>query len=183
MTVSQEKFREIVFQLLFSFDVGQPTHEEMLKLMMKELSVTKNTVRQALERTDAVRSKLREIDPMIQAAAAKAYEFARIQLVEKNILRLALFELCFDEKIPPKVAINEAMRLAKKFSTPESALFVNAILDAIYKGLSGVPVDETRVVDGIAAMEGNEKIINEVLQDQRENTHAKRPEPDLLSDE
>jgi len=53
--------------------------------------------------------------------------------VERNILRLALYELCFIDDIPPKVSINEAVELAKKFGGKESAAFVNGILDRLWK--------------------------------------------------
>lgn len=182
MAVPQQKFREIVFQLLFSHDMGQPTDEDMLKLMVKELSVTKNVVREAQQRVESIIAKLDQIDPMIKANAV-TYEFSRIQVVEKNILRLALYELCYDERIPPKVAIVEAMRLAKKFSTPESALFVNAILDAIYKRKIGAPIDEKVMVTGIEAMEESEKIISEVLQDQKESQNAEHQRRDVISEE
>ena len=65
------------------------------------------------------------------------YDFDRIQTVTKNILRLAVFELFFDPSIPPKVAIAEAIRLSRKFSTPESAAFVNALLDHLYRQSRG----------------------------------------------
>lgn len=182
MAIPQQKFREIVFQLLFSYDMGQPAHEDMLRLMVKELSVTKNVVREAQQRVDRIVGMLDRIDPLIKATA-NTYEFSRIQLVEKNILRLALYELCYDEQIPPKVAIVEAMRLAKKFSTPESAHFVNAILDTIYKRQSGISVDEKVLLTSIETLEENEKKINEVLQNQQESPHAEDPESDSISEE
>ena len=75
------------------------------------------------------------------------------------------------------------MRLARKFSTPESALFVNAILDAIYHRKSGGSADEKVLMTGIEAMEESEKIINEVLQDQQENRNADERQRDNISEE
>ena len=73
-----------------------------------------------------------EIDQSI-TTHSKEYEFDRIPRVEKNLIRLGVFEMKYSKETPPKVAISEAIRLARKFATHESAKFVNAILDAIYK--------------------------------------------------
>lgn len=140
MAVPAQKFREIVFQLLYSFDIGQSTQENMTELLSNELAVTKNTVREANERALKIQSKLEEIDALI-AKTSTEYAFERIQTVERNILRIGTYELLFDPSIPPKVVIAEAMRISKKFSTKESANFINAILDAIYKTTSGQKVD------------------------------------------
>jgi N utilization substance protein B len=132
MALSQQKFREMVFQLLYSYDIGHPDEIVMLDLIMGELAVSKKNVRLAQERMHRILEKLPEIDPLI-ASASISYDFNRIQTVTKNILRLGTFELFFDQEIPYKVAIAEAMRLARKFGTPESASFVNALLDYLYR--------------------------------------------------
>ena len=62
---------------------------------------------------------------------ARNYEFSRLSAVERNVLRIACQELLFCEDIPPAVAINEAIEIAKKFSTGESGKFVNGVLDNI----------------------------------------------------
>lgn len=63
---------------------------------------------------------------------AKHWDLKRLALVDRNILRLAVYEM-LSGKTPPKVAISEALRLAQEFSTAESPRFVNGILDAVYK--------------------------------------------------
>lgn len=138
MALSQQKFREMVFQLLYSDDLSHLEEEAMIELMMAQLAVSKRNVKQALEKVTAIRHKLNEIDPLITSVST-SYDFHRIQAVTKNILRLGVFELFFDESIPPKVAIAEAMRLSRKFSTPESAAFVNALLDHLYQMKQGQP--------------------------------------------
>ena len=67
------------------------------------------------------------------AAVAENWEYGRIALIDRLILRMALCELLYFEIIPPKVSINEAIELAKIFSTSKSGSFVNGILDALYK--------------------------------------------------
>jgi N utilization substance protein B len=66
-------------------------------------------------------------------SAVKNWEFTRIAVLDRLILRLALAEILYFEDIPPKVTINEAIDLAKTFSTEGSGQFVNGVLDALYK--------------------------------------------------
>jgi len=140
MALPQQKFREIVFLLLYSHDMGKASDEETLKLIMKELEVTKKSVTSAQERMFLILEKQDELDKMITSVST-SYEFERIQSVERNVLRLGVFELFFDTEVPPKVAIAEAMRLTRKFSTPESSNFVNALLDTLYKKSIGENVN------------------------------------------
>lgn len=73
-----------------------------------------------------------EIDLVIREHA-RNYEFSRLSAVDRNVLRIACQELLFCQDIPPAVAINEAIEIAKKFSTEESGKFVNGVLDNIRK--------------------------------------------------
>lgn len=132
MALPQQKFREIVFQILYSRGFDASEAEEMIPFMMHELKVTKRSMVDAHTRMDQVTAKQEEIDQIIRSVSQE-YSFDRISRVEKTILRLGLFELLFDSTIPPKVAIAEAIRLCRKFGTPESAHFINAILDGVYK--------------------------------------------------
>lgn len=129
MALSEQKFREIVFLLLYSFDFSKDM-EEAAPLIMEELKVTKKSLKEASSRVESILAKLNEIDPLI-AETSSSYDFQRIPRAEKNILRLGVFELLFDEAIPDKVAISEAIRLSRKFASFEAASFANAILDAI----------------------------------------------------
>jgi len=138
MALPKQKFREIVFQLLFSDDFG--SDEEVITLLMSELAVSKKTVREAIEHKAQIETKQTEIDRLI-AHTSKAYDFERISRVERSILRLGIYELLHDASIPLKVAIAEAIRLARKFGTPESASFVNAVLDAV-KITETIPTEE-----------------------------------------
>ena len=74
--------------------------------------------------------KLTEIDGRIQQYA-KNWDLSRMAVVDRNILRLAVYEMLYREDIPPVVSINEAVDIAKRFSTDESGRFVNGILDKI----------------------------------------------------
>ena len=163
MPVPMQKFREAVFQMLYSYDMGRATDESMLDLLAEELAITKKVVRDVQLRVHQIRSHLKEIDEMI-TATSRSYNFERIQSVERNILRLGVFELFFDEAIPPKVAMAEALRLARKFATKESGTFVNAILDALYKSSLGEDVDTVQLQLSADELAGMETIAHEAAQ-------------------
>ena len=102
------------------------------------------------------------------AKTSHAYEFERIQTVERNILRLAVFEIFFDNgTVPPKVALAEAMRLARKFSTYESTSFINAILDAIYKDSLGEKVDAKQLIQTSEDLSKSEQIARDAAQQEK----------------
>jgi N utilization substance protein B len=79
---------------------------------------------------DGVCSRLAEIDERIKRVAAN-YELHRIAAVDRNILRLAIYEMLYCPDVPPVVAINEAIEIAKRFGSEESGRFVNGILDRV----------------------------------------------------
>jgi N utilization substance protein B len=131
MPLPPQKFREAVLQILYSQDFVLGS-EEIIPLMMEELKTTRKAMLEAQAKVNEILVKLPEIDLQITQASTE-YTFERISRVEKAILRLGLFEILFDPSIPPRVAIAEAVRLCRKFGTPESSQFVNAILDGVYK--------------------------------------------------
>lgn len=163
MSLPQQKFREIVFQMLYSYDMGCASEEDMLPLLMAELSVTRQAVRSAQERVRNIIARQTEIDALISKASL-SYSFERIQSVERNILRLGIFELLFDTEIPPKVAIAEALRLARKFGTPESATYVNALLDSIYKVSIGESVDNSQILQTSENLIKSEEIAKKAME-------------------
>jgi len=75
---------------------------------------------------------LPEIDAKIRGLADN-WDFERLAVVDRNILRLAIYEMFYRPEIPPVVSINEAIEIAKKFSTAESGAFVNGLLDKVKK--------------------------------------------------
>lgn len=160
MSLPAQKFREVVFQMLYSYDTGRATDEDMLDLLSSELAVTKKSVREAQMRVHQLLSHLPEIDALI-SNTSQSYAFERIQTVERNILRLGIYEMVFDPAIPEKVAIAEAMRLARKFSTKESATFINAILDASLKARQGDVVEENKLQESAEELNLIEEVSKE----------------------
>ena len=133
MSISPQKLREIIFLLLYSVDFGSSSDEEMVPMLMRELAVSKTVMRQAVEVKELVCAKREEIDAVI-TLHSQSYDFERIPRIERNVLRLGIFELIYrSDMIPGKVAIAEAIRLSRKFSSPESISFVNAIMDAVFQ--------------------------------------------------
>ena len=142
MAVPQKKLREAVLQLLYSEELAGLEEEEAAPFMMGELSVPKRPMLECIERVRSIMEKFEEIDALLEETSL-SYSFERIQRVELCILRLGAYELFYDDEIPPKVAIAEALRLARKFSTPEAATFINALLDFIYKKSLGDTIDSS----------------------------------------
>ncbi|MGK5595082.1 MAG: transcription antitermination factor NusB [Parachlamydiaceae bacterium] len=167
MAITHQKFREIVFLLMYRNDFAQTEDIDNISLIMEQLAVTRKNVLDAAERSRAIRQHLDEIDAKI-AEASTSYEFDRIQVIERNILRLGAFELLHDKNIPPKVAIAEALRLTKKFGTSASTSFVNAVLDHLYKKSMGIECSEDAIRQAVFNMNKSEE---EALRQQRDATN------------
>ena len=132
MSFPKQKFREIVLQVLFSQGFTG-LEEELASFLSEQLAVSKKIIFEAIEKSRAISSLIPEIDARVEGVSS-SYDWSRISSVEKSILRLGVYELFHDTSLPPKVTIAEAIRLARKFSTPEGASFVNAILDSLFQG-------------------------------------------------
>ena len=131
MALPKQKFREIVFQILYSMDFTQEMDEAVLDFVMVKLKVGRKSVREASEKVRLIKEHLEELDAKI-TFHSKDYSLDRIARIEKNILRLGFYEILYDQ-VPGKVAISEAIRLCKKFAAPENTKFINAVLDAEYQ--------------------------------------------------
>lgn len=134
MTLPAKKLREAVLQGLFAYTYEQDL-PALTELLMELLSMSKKNVLTALSRAKLVLEKEDILNEHIKEHSS-SYDLERISYLEKAILKLAVFEILFDDTIPSKVAIAEAIRLTNKFSTPDGGRFVNGILDAFYKSLS-----------------------------------------------
>ncbi len=161
MNLPQAKFREVVFQMLYSKLQGEPGDKEIVDLLMRELKITRKAAKQALERVEAILAKTEELDAAIRQVST-SFEFERIQATEKAVLRLGLYEMLHDEEIPPKVAITEGMRIARKFSSAEASGFVNAILDTLYKKSLGEEIDQAALEESAAALRESEELAEKV---------------------
>jgi N utilization substance protein B len=124
-TLSRRAARERILKLLFQRDFRSVSLTELLE----EQPTDDPYVREVI---GGLEEKLPEIDRII-AQRAEGWRLERLHSVDRNILRLAVYELCYREDIPPQVAINEAVELAKKYGGEHSPAFINGILDRIWK--------------------------------------------------
>jgi len=126
--------RECALQMLYQMDVGKLECEEVLASFW-DLNEHSSKVQEFAERLfEGCAARLKEIDRLIQSRAEN-WRLRRMAAVDRNILRLAVFELLSDDNTPSTVVINEALDIAKKYSTQESAQFVNGILDNVRKDI------------------------------------------------
>ncbi len=127
--------RECALQMLYQLDVGKQSKEEILNTFW-QINDQPQPVRDfAVQLFEGTVQKLKEIDKLI-AQHAKNWRLARMAAVDRNILRISVFEFLSGNRTPETVVINEALEIAKKYSTHESAQFVNGILDSIRKSLA-----------------------------------------------
>ncbi len=126
--------RELTMQALYQLNVQGPDLFEFLDRFFAEADEDDFVRKLASDWTKGTWENLEQCDEPIIASTIK-WQFARLSPVDKSILRLAVYQLKFCPDIPPKVVINEAIELAKKFSTDKSPAFVNGVLDAILKKL------------------------------------------------
>ncbi len=126
--------REIALQILFQTEfAARIAYHDFLALF--EDTVPKEALDYADLLVRGVKDRATEIDALIQATSAH-WSISRMSIVDRNILRISAFELKFiAEPVKPAIAINEAVELAKKYGSTESAAFVNGILDAISKAV------------------------------------------------
>jgi len=122
--------RELALQFLYGYELNRREREEALAQFRGKTRLPEPARRFAGELAAGVLDHLEEIDRLI-AGHAQNWDLDRLALVDKQILRLALYELHWRDDIPAAVTINEAVEIAKKFSTPQSGRFVNGILDRV----------------------------------------------------
>jgi len=129
MTI-RRKARELAVQFLYSFEVNPGELEESLAVFWKMNKAGEKVKEFATSLINGLLEEQERIDTIISQQAFN-WDIGRITRVDRNILRLAVYELAFREDIPPIVTINEAVDIAKKFGTAESGKFVNGILDNV----------------------------------------------------
>jgi transcription antitermination protein NusB len=128
--------RECALQMMYELDVGRHAEDEILRTYWLMNEHPKQVRDFADSLFKGAVQRLKEIDKVIQKHT-KNWRLVRMAAVDRNVLRLAVYELISGGKTPGTVVINEALEIAKKFSTHESAQFVNGILDSIKTELTG----------------------------------------------
>ncbi len=127
--MSRRELREQIFKLLFrvEFNSAEEMPEQERLFFDDEEAAKEKDAEYVSEKYQKIQEKLPQIDEMINEKAEK-WDTARMSKVDLTILRLAVYEIMFDDSVPTGVAINEAVELAKKFGQDASFSFVNGIL-------------------------------------------------------
>ncbi len=131
-TGTRHKAREAALQMLFAHDMAKTPADFLTEAYWNELGETTHddkTREFANKLVKGTINKVEEIDDLIRTRA-EHWRIERMAIVDRNVLRLAVFEFLFHDT-PDTVAINEALEIARKFSTYEATQFINGILDAI----------------------------------------------------
>ncbi len=131
----RSKAREIALCVLYQVETSKLEGKTLLDRYIERYPQKQEVIDFSGSLVDGVVSRRDELDSIIKKYA-KNWEIDRMAIIDRNILRLTILELLFLEGIPPKVAINEAIELAKRFGDIDSPRFVNGILDKVYKSES-----------------------------------------------
>ena len=131
MVRKRTRSREIALQMLYMIDVRGPEALDELDAFLDREAMTEPDVhafaRQLIEGTQ---ENLADIDAAL-TRAAQNWHLRRMAIVDRNILRMAVYEMLHLDEVPAKVSINEAIELGKRYSTAQSGSFINGILDRI----------------------------------------------------
>ncbi|MCR4691380.1 MAG: transcription antitermination factor NusB [Lachnospiraceae bacterium] len=129
--MNRSKLREKVFRLLFQAEFHDQEEfagqQELFFLQEEQETMSPEDSKTVSETCDKIMEKLPKIDEMLTEKMT-GWSIDRVGKVELAILRLAVYEICFDDSIPPSVSINEAVELAKRYASEESYSFVNGVL-------------------------------------------------------
>jgi len=127
----RSKAREAALKALYQIDVtGQPP-EISFPRICEHYEINQQAIPFARELVEGVFRERDQIDEQIRQHAEN-WRIDRMSLIDRNIIRLGVYELCHAPEVPARVIINEAIELAKRYGTEESGAFVNGILDAVH---------------------------------------------------
>jgi N utilization substance protein B len=126
----RRKSRELALQALFCMDMNQDTSQEMLERFCAHFIPSPEVGPFFLILVEGVVREKEKIDRMIEKFS-RNWKLDRMSCVDRNVMRIAVYEILFCEDIPPKVSINEAIDIGKKYGTEESGAFINGIVDSV----------------------------------------------------
>ncbi len=130
----RRKAREVALQVLYEIDVLKIPAGEALDLFWDSFEAQNDAREFASELVQGTAAHRDEIDKLI-VGCSDNWSLDRMSIVDRNILRMAVFELLYCKDIPPKVTLNEAIDLGKDFGSENSGSFINGVLDALYAKL------------------------------------------------
>jgi len=130
MTGGRRKARALALKTLYEVDLSGHEAEGVLTRLLAEERLSEENANFSGELVKGVIHNREQIDQNIKDIA-RAWPLEQIPLIDRNILRLAIFEILIDNKVPIKAAINEAVELAKTFGSDSSSRFVNGVLGSV----------------------------------------------------
>ncbi len=134
--MGRRKARELALQILFQADVGSSPIEEAIEVILADAVHLDQKVRAyAAQLAKGVWQERGQLDALIQSVSPH-WTVERMAAVDRNLIRIALYEMLHSPDVPYRVAINEAVELAKEYGTAESSRFVNGVLGALVRKLS-----------------------------------------------
>jgi N utilization substance protein B len=129
---TRRKSRELAMQALFCMDTLKNESDELLEGLSGMLELAPDINRFYMTLIKGVIDNKSQIDKLIEQFSSN-WKISRMGCVDRNILRIAAYEILYCHDIPPKVSINEAVDIGKLYGTEESGSFINGILDGIYQ--------------------------------------------------
>jgi len=123
--------RELALKFLYQFELNEGDLDEQIKLFLERNSSQEGVENFMKELVMSLVSKMKEVDEIIQKYSDH-WILDRMTVIDRNILRIGACELLFNFSTPPKVVINEAIDIAKKYGNEDSPEFINGILDKVY---------------------------------------------------
>lgn len=130
MVSVRRKARELALQALYEIDTSGHKADEVVERLLAEEMFSGENADFTRELVKGVIQNKEELDGRIKTFAP-AWPVSQVPVIDRNILRLAIFEILIDNKVPLKVAINEAIELAKTYGADNSSKFVNGVLGAV----------------------------------------------------
>ncbi len=130
MAGSRRKARIVALQALYEIDTTKHKPDDVVKVQSAEAELTEENTTFVQELISGVVANRAKIDENIRRFAS-SWPLEQLSVIDRNILRLAIFEILFDNKVSLKVSINEAVELAKAFGSDNSAKFVNGVLGSV----------------------------------------------------
>jgi N utilization substance protein B len=139
----RRRSREFALHVLYQLEISREDISRVLIQQKEHLSLGNGDDAFAERIVHGVQKHGQEIDQLIRQYSEN-WRLDRMNLIDRNILRMAVFELLYCEDIPPKVTLNEAVELGKKYGSEESGSFINGILDRIRNEVVEKPLPEKR---------------------------------------
>jgi transcription antitermination protein NusB len=130
MSSYRHKARTIALQALYEVDSAARPAETVVERLLERASLTEETAAFVRELVAGVVTNMDKIDSNVKRYAP-AWPLEQMAMIDRNILRLAIFEILFDNKVPVKVVVSEAVELAKTFGSESSSKFVNGVLGSV----------------------------------------------------